>query len=211
MSHWKAFGLAIFAVVCLVGGMTGPAHAQCNDGCAIEWSGGGAVNLGGLPGATYSIANGINDSGQAVGSTAGPDFEYAVEWSGGHVVNLGGLPGFVDSVASSINNAGQVVGVSYSADGEPHATEWSGGRVINLGGLPESVFSAATAINDSGQAKAFNALKPESNFVATKMFGGRPRPGLRFLRERHRPLHDAVSAPPPGIREACQGAHGDGA
>ena len=116
---------------CLLGETTGSAHAQCNDGCAVEWSGGGPVNLGGLPGATYSIANGINDFGQAVGSSAGPDFEYAVEWSGGRIINLGGLPGSVDSVASSINNAGQVVGVSYGAFG-PQATEWSGGRVINL-------------------------------------------------------------------------------
>src|SRR5580693_7592243 len=98
MSHWKAFSLAIFAAICLMGESAGTAHAQCNDGCAIEWSGSGVVNEGGLPGATVSIANGINDSGQAVGSTAGPDFEYAVEWRGGGIVNLGGLPGSVDSV-----------------------------------------------------------------------------------------------------------------
>ena len=65
----------------------------------VEWSGKSAVNLGGLPVATYSIANGINDFLQAVGSTAGLDFEHAVEWSDGRVVNLGLLPGFVDSVA----------------------------------------------------------------------------------------------------------------
>ena len=151
MSHCKSFGLAIFAAICLLSGTIGLARAQCNDGCAVEWSGGGPVNLGGLPGATYSIANGVNDSGQAVGSSAGPDFEYAVEWSGGRIVNLGGLPGSVDSVASSINNAGQAVGMSYFATG-PQATEWSGGHVINLAGLPESVFSAATDINGSGQA-----------------------------------------------------------
>jgi uncharacterized membrane protein len=42
---------------------------------AVEWRGGGPVNLGGLPGATNSIANGVNDFGHAVGSSAGPDFE----------------------------------------------------------------------------------------------------------------------------------------
>src|ERR1700689_4871190 len=111
MSHWKASGLALFAATSLLGESTNSAHAQCNDGCAVEWRGGGVVNEGGLPGATVSVANGINDSGQAVGSTAGPDFEYAVEWRGGHVINLGDLPGFVDSAASSINNVGQVVGM----------------------------------------------------------------------------------------------------
>jgi probable HAF family extracellular repeat protein len=146
-SGWKSFGFALFAAVCLLGETAGSACAQY----AVEWSGGGAVNLGGLPGATYSIAYGVNDFGQAVGSSAGADFEDAVEWSGGHVINLGGLPGFVDSVASSINYAGQVVGVSYPANGLPQATEWTGGAIINLGGLPGSVFSAATDINDSGQ------------------------------------------------------------
>jgi probable HAF family extracellular repeat protein len=147
MSRWKSFGLSIFTAVCLLGKTAGSAHPQY----AVEWGGGGPVNLGGLPGATYSIAYGINDSGQAVGSSAGLDFEYAVEWRGGRIINLGGLPGFVDSVASSINNTGQVVGVSYPANGLSQATEWRGGSVINLGGLPGSVFSAATDINDSGQ------------------------------------------------------------
>ena len=152
MSYWKALGLVVFAAAGLLGQAINSAHAQCSDGCAVEWSGGSAVNQGGLPGATYSIANGINDSGQAVGSTAGPDFEYAVEWRGGQVIDMGGLPGSTDSVATSINNAGQAVGMSYFAAGGPQATEWSGGRAIDLGGLPDSVFSAATDINDSGQA-----------------------------------------------------------
>ena len=43
------------------------AHAQCYD-CATEWSRGSVINLGGLPGSTYSEAYGINDAGQAVGN-----------------------------------------------------------------------------------------------------------------------------------------------
>jgi uncharacterized membrane protein len=71
MSHWKSFGLALFAATCLLAETAGSAKAQY----AVEWSGGGPVNLGGLPGATNSIANGVNDFGHAVGSSAGPDFE----------------------------------------------------------------------------------------------------------------------------------------
>jgi hypothetical protein len=56
MSHWKAFGLAIFAAVCLLAGTAGSAQAQS----ATEWSGGSIINLG--PGA----ALGINDSGRVV-------------------------------------------------------------------------------------------------------------------------------------------------
>ena len=34
---------------------------------ATEWSGGKVINLAGLPGATFTVAFGINDAGQAVG------------------------------------------------------------------------------------------------------------------------------------------------
>lgn len=34
---------------------------------ATEWSGGSVINLRGLPGYTESVANGVNDAGQAVG------------------------------------------------------------------------------------------------------------------------------------------------
>jgi uncharacterized membrane protein len=34
---------------------------------ATEWTGGGAINLGVLPGTTVSVAEGINDAGQVVG------------------------------------------------------------------------------------------------------------------------------------------------
>jgi uncharacterized membrane protein len=68
MSRRKSFALALFAAAGLLGETAGSALAQY----AVEWSGGGPVDLGGLPGATYSIANGINDVGQAVGSSAAP-------------------------------------------------------------------------------------------------------------------------------------------
>jgi hypothetical protein len=55
MSYWKSFGLALFAVVCLLGETTGSARAQCTS-CATEWSGGAVINLGGLPGSTNSEA-----------------------------------------------------------------------------------------------------------------------------------------------------------
>jgi uncharacterized membrane protein len=69
MSHWKASGLAIFAVICLLGETTGSAHAQCNSFlsyCATEWSHGKVINLGGLPGSEASVARSINDAGQVV-------------------------------------------------------------------------------------------------------------------------------------------------
>ena len=68
MSHWKAFGLAIFAAACLLGETTGSARAGCNGTCATEWSSGGKItNLGGLPGSNGTgEAAGINATGQVV-------------------------------------------------------------------------------------------------------------------------------------------------
>ena len=106
MSHWKAFGLAIFAVVCLLGEGATSVYAQC-DFCATEWSGGSVINLGGLPGFAPSVAEGINDAGQVVGESG----DVATEWSGGSIINLGGLPGFTTSQALSINDAGHAVGL----------------------------------------------------------------------------------------------------
>jgi uncharacterized membrane protein len=77
---------------------------------AAEWSAGSVIDLGGLPGSTYSWATGINNVGQAVGFSIVDEVEYAVEWSGVNVIDLGGLPGSIFSEAAGINDAGQVVG-----------------------------------------------------------------------------------------------------
>jgi probable HAF family extracellular repeat protein len=91
MSHWKTFGLAIFAALCLLEGTAGSADAQMY---AEEWSGGHVINLG--PGEAFSI----NNSGQSVGySFFGGGIEAAAEWANGKVINLGGLPGSMGSEA----------------------------------------------------------------------------------------------------------------
>ena len=153
MSYWKSCGLAACVAVCLLGETAGSAQAvTCgfSNMCATEWSDGSIINLGALPGSTSSVAGGINDSGQAVGSSFVGALTYATEWSGGKITNLGSLPGFTSSAADGINAAGQVVGSS-SDDFSHYATEWSGGSAINLGGLPGSTESQAFSINDDGQ------------------------------------------------------------
>jgi probable HAF family extracellular repeat protein len=113
---------------------------------ALEWNGGAAIDLGGLPGSEHSIAGGINNAGQVVGLSS----DTATEWSGGSIINLGGLPGFTLSAANSINNAGQVVGGSLVGPNN-HPTEWSGGSIIDLGLPPGFLSGEAGAINDSGE------------------------------------------------------------
>lgn len=72
MGHFKASKLAVFAAVCLLGiGSNRVAHAQ---GYTV-------TNLGGLPGNTVSVAEGINDAGQAVGYSTVGGVDYATEWS----------------------------------------------------------------------------------------------------------------------------------
>ena len=110
MSHWKSLGLGIFAAVCVLGGTASSVHAQCNTSgsdCATEWSGGGVIELGGLPGSTASAAIGINNAGKAVGYSAVGNDEVATEWSGGSVINLGGVTGYANSEADSINAPGR--------------------------------------------------------------------------------------------------------
>jgi uncharacterized membrane protein len=132
MSHWKAFGLAIFAAVCLLG-ETGSAHVQCNP-CATEWSDGGVINLGGLPGSTSSSAVSINNAGQAVGSSAFGGEDIATEWSGGSIIRL---EGSTETTATGINNSGLVVGYSFGIGPfVATATEWIGGSPVYLQNLP---------------------------------------------------------------------------
>jgi hypothetical protein len=91
MSHWKASGLAIFAVVCLLGGTVGSARAECipNDICATEWSNGSVIELRGFSNFIASEATSINDVGQAVGVSIFQSVtERATEWSGGKIINL---------------------------------------------------------------------------------------------------------------------------
>ena len=172
MSLCNSSRLAVFAVSLLVVGATGSACAQCVE-CATEWSGGSVINLGALPGSTYSFALGINDAGQTVGVSGVGGVGAATEWSGGGVINLGALPGSTSSAATGINDAGQTVG--YSGVGSDDATEWSGGNVINLGGLPGSFFSDALGINDAGQAVGYSIFPsppaPEPSTWAMMLLG----------------------------------------
>ena len=139
MSLWKSFGLAIFAVVCLLGETAGSAQAQCESSsihnCATEWSGGGVINLGGLPGFAASNAYGINDAGQVVGvelsaaaSLSPPSGAAAASstWEACRATRL---------ASHGINNAGQVVGASIIG-GIPTPPSGAAASVINLGGLP---------------------------------------------------------------------------
>jgi probable HAF family extracellular repeat protein len=93
------------------------------------------TDLGTLPGATRSLAWGINNRGQIVGGS-GPGFDsHAVLWQNGSILELGTLGGTF-ATAYGINDPGQVVGVSETADGEWH--------VIVVNTRPGNVSQAAS-------------------------------------------------------------------
>ncbi len=119
-------------------------------------------DLGTLGGAS-SNANGINDLGQAVGSseTASGD-THAFRTAPNSPINpstddLGTLGGR-RSVANGINNFGQVVGsssIATTANGDTHAFLYDEGQMLDLNNLIPTgsnfVLRTANAINNKGQ------------------------------------------------------------
>lgn len=69
-----------------------------------------------LGGGTYSVADGINNSGQIVGvaTTSNGDLN-AFLYSGGSMQDLGTLTGGTYSVATAISDNGQIVGYAKTA------------------------------------------------------------------------------------------------
>ncbi len=103
------------------------------------------VGLGHLPGATISLANGVNNSGQVVGNSGTHAFLY----DNGKMTDLGTLGG-PTSYAYGINLQSQIVGYADTAAGTTHAFLSDHGTMTDLGTLG-GANSYAYGINDLGQ------------------------------------------------------------
>ena len=104
-----------------------------------------------FPGAAWTAAYGINNSGQIVGAY-GPN-----ELSGRHgFLRSGGrfssidFPGSSDTVARGVNNRGHIVGDYLAPDGSRRGFLLSSGNYQSLV-LNGAIISAANGINDAGQ------------------------------------------------------------
>jgi probable HAF family extracellular repeat protein len=139
---------------------------------AVLWDGDAITDLGTL-GGDSSIATGINDAGQIVGTSRQEDaHNRAFLWEKDKMNNLGVLPeGGDSSYAADINSAGQVVGfVEGYGDHGQVAFLWQNGGMIDLNTLIPAdsglTLLGAWAINDAGQIVGFGiGPKGESIFL----------------------------------------------
>jgi probable HAF family extracellular repeat protein len=115
-------------------------------------------DLGTLPGDTTSLANGVNDAGQVVGTSGDAVRSDAFLWQDGTMTALGSLPGFASSAALRLNGVGQIVGHSFNTFPAARATLWRDGEIIDLGVLPGDSSSIALDVNGTGHVVGYSYL-----------------------------------------------------
>src|SRR5260370_3869984 len=106
---------------------------------ATLWTGKKSLDGGGLAplAGSYSIAYGINDSGQVVGAWGTNASSQPFLYSNGTITALPEPSDFTTSgcQARGINNTGQIAGICADTNGNGHLLLWSNGTVTDLGSV----------------------------------------------------------------------------
>jgi probable HAF family extracellular repeat protein len=109
-------------------------------------------DLGALPGDSSSVAWGINQQGDVVGWSNGPNGTRAFVFTdAGGMVALPGLPDKPRTLARRINDSGDIVGTANAGGTDlGHAVRWRGGIIKDLGTLAAGAYSEGWGINNFG-------------------------------------------------------------
>jgi probable HAF family extracellular repeat protein len=106
---------------------------------ATLWTGKKSFDVGGLAplAGSYSIAYGINDSGQVVGAWGTNASSRPFLYSNGTITALPEPGDFAPSgcQARGITNTGQIAGICADANGNGHLVRWNNGMVTDLGSV----------------------------------------------------------------------------
>lgn len=146
----------ILATMMAIGGLlsaTSPASAAAYTFTTLD-----------VPGASFTAARGINDTGQIVGSfgdSTGQNLDFL--YSDGTFTTLD-VPGAAFTIASGINDAGQIVG-TFGPPGPigGHGFLYTGGNFTTLE-VPGAANTSASGINDTGQiVGSFGPGGPETH------------------------------------------------
>jgi probable HAF family extracellular repeat protein len=153
----------------LSGQVAGASNASKGGTDATLWTGKKATDLGALAplsAGSYSIAYGINDSGQVVGSwaagvTAINNGSHPFLYSNGTITSLpepSDLTG-ASCEARAINNTGQIAGMCTDASGNAHLVMWRNGTVTDLGTILHDDLAdlEALSMNNNGQIVGWTA------------------------------------------------------
>jgi probable HAF family extracellular repeat protein len=148
------------------------AVAQSTTRSVLAQAGYVVQDLGVLAGDSSSVAWAINEVGDVVGWSMGPNGTRAfVFTNAGGMVALPGLPNRPRTVARDINDAGVIVG-SANAGGTDlgHAVLWSGGSVRDLGTLGTGYYSEAWGVNAVGQVVGWSYTNGGSGLTGVHGF-----------------------------------------
>ncbi|HEX3820197.1 MAG TPA: hypothetical protein VHW45_07685 [Candidatus Sulfotelmatobacter sp.] len=109
------------------------------------------VDLGSLSSNGYSVAMGVNATGQVTGASGstGTDTSDIILYSDGTLTNLGTLGG-ISGLGTAINRLGQVAGYSQNSKGIYRGFFTSGDTLVDIGDLGGGS-AVAYGINDRGQ------------------------------------------------------------